>query len=129
MARVRLVEPSGFTKISSLGVEEQRVNVIADLVDPLPSEELLGDAFRVEAGIVIWEEDDVVKVPAGALFRSGEGWNVFAMQGGRAIRQTVEVGKNNGRDAQVLSGLKPDDVVIVFPSDEVQNGVRVQSIR
>lgn len=129
MARVRLVEPSGFTKISSLGVEEQRVNVIADLVDPLPSEELLGDAFRVEAGIVIWEEDDVVKVPAGALFRSGEGWNVFVMQGGRAIRQTVEVGKNNGRDAQVLSGLKPDDVVIVFPSDEVQNGVRVQSIR
>ena len=129
VARVRLVEPSGFTKISSLGVEEQRVNVIADFAEDLPREELLGDAFRVEASIVIWEADDVIKVPSGALFRSGEKWSAFVVRAGRASRQIVEIGKNNGREAQVLSGLRPNDVVVVFPSDEVRDGVRLQAIR
>lgn len=129
VARVRLVEPSGFTKISSLGVEEQRVNVIADFAEDLPREELLGDAFRVEASIVIWEADDVIKVPSGALFRSGEKWAAFVVRAGRASRQIVEIGKNNGREAQVLSGLRSNDVVVVFPSDQVQDGVRVQAMR
>jgi HlyD family secretion protein len=105
------------------------VNVIADFAEDLPREELLGDAFRVEASIVIWEADDVIKVPSGALFRSGEKWAAFVVRAGRAVRRMVEIGKNNGREAQVLSGLSPDDVVIVFPSDEVHDSARVQAMR
>ena len=82
--RVRLVEPSGFTKVSALGVEEQRVNVVIDFVDPGDAARALGDSYRVEVRIVVWEEPDVLKVPAGSLFRRGEEWAVFVIDGGRA---------------------------------------------
>ncbi|MHC4991053.1 MAG: efflux RND transporter periplasmic adaptor subunit, partial [Planctomycetota bacterium] len=128
-ARVRLVEPSAFTKISALGVEEQRVNVIADFQSPLEDRRTMGDGFRVEVRIVLWEERSVVQVPTGALFRLREQqrWAVFALEGGRAVRREVEIGQQNGLSAQVVSGLKPGDQVVIHPSDRVRDGVRIRS--
>jgi HlyD family secretion protein len=121
-ARVRLVEPSGFTKVSALGVEEQRVNIVGDFVEPAAP---LADGYRVEARIVVWEGDDVVKVPASALFRRGSAWNVFVVDGGRARRRAVKLGQRSAMEAQVLDGLNAGDLVIVHPSDQVDEGVRV----
>ena len=121
--RVRSVEPSGFTKVSPLGVEEQRVNVIGDLVDRPSS---LGDRFRVEAQIVLWESKDVLQVPAGALFREGEGWAVFAVEDGRARRRSVRIRHRNPDAVEILAGLKAGETVIVHPSDAVEEGARVQ---
>ena len=124
--RVRLVEPAAFLKVSALGVEEQRVNVIADFLDPLERRRTLGDAYRVEARVVVWEAEDVVKVPAGSLFRGpGGGWSVFAVRGGRARLTTVEVGRANGAEAEVRAGLDPGDRVVLHPSDRVKDGGRV----
>lgn len=123
-ARVRLVEPSGFTKVSPLGVEEQRVNVIGDFVDP-PGR--LGDRYRVEARIVLWEGEDVLKVPAGALFRASGGWAVFTVEDGRARLRGVQAGHRNPDQAEILAGLKEGAVVIVHPSDAVKDGARVSS--
>jgi HlyD family secretion protein len=120
--RVRNVEPSGFTKVSPLGVEEQRVNVIGDLVDH-PAE--LGDRFRVEAQIVLWESRDVLQAPAGALFREGEGWAVFTVGDGRARLRPVRIGHRNPDAAEILDGLKAGETVIVHPSDAVEDGTRV----
>ncbi len=122
-ARVRTVEPSAFTKVSPLGVEEQRVNVIANLLDPPGG---LGDRFRVEAQIVVWEGRDVLKVPAGALFREGEAWAVFTVEEGLARRRTLGVGHRNPDEAEVVSGLKAGETVIVHPGDAVEEGVRVE---
>lgn len=124
--RVRLVEPSAFTKVSALGVEEQRVNVVIDIVDPLERRRTLGDAFRVEARIVVWEESDVLKVPAGALFRRGDEWAVFVIQEGRARQRPVRIGRSNGLETQVIDGLKEHDKVILYPSDRVRDGVAVR---
>jgi HlyD family secretion protein len=121
--RVRLVEPSGFTKISALGVEEQRVNVVADLTE-IPAE--LGDGFRVELRIVTWAATDAVKVPTGALFRSGEGWALYTVEGGRAVRREVTIGARGAEEAQVLGGLSPGDRVVMFPGDQLRDGVRVR---
>ena len=124
--RVRLVEPAAFLKVSALGVEEQRVNVIADFLDPPERRKTLGDAYRVEARIVVWEADDVVKVPAGALFRGpGGGWGVFAVRDGRARLTPIDIGRSNGVEAQVRAGLAPGNRVILHPSDRVQDGGRV----
>lgn len=123
--RVRLVEPSAFTKISALGVEEQRVNVIADFIDPPDRRPTLGDAFRIEARIVIWEESNVLKVPTSALFRNGQGWMVFAVKEGRAQLREVEVGHRNGLEAEILKGLDEGEQVIVHPGDKVKDGVRI----
>jgi HlyD family secretion protein len=120
--RVRLVEPSGFTKVSPLGVEEQRVNVVGDFVDP-PSR--LGDRYRVEAQIVLWEGEDVLQVPAGALFRQGDGWAVFAVEQGRARRRAVDIGHRNPLAVEILGGLKEGETVIVHPSDQIADGVKV----
>jgi HlyD family secretion protein len=121
-AHVRLVEPSAFTKVSALGVEEQRVNVVGDFVTaPAP----LADGYRVEARIVVWEAEDVVKVPTSALFRRDGAWNVFVVDGGRARRRTLHTGRRSALEAQVLDGLNEGDVVIVHPSDQVDEGVRV----
>jgi HlyD family secretion protein len=125
LGEVRLVEPSGFTKISALGVEEQRVNVIIDLVDPIDRRRSLGDAYRVEARIVIWEKDEVLLIPAGALFRDRKEWAAFVVRAGQAQLQHVTVGHRNGLDAQVLDGLQENDRVVVHPSDKVKNGVAV----
>jgi HlyD family secretion protein len=127
VARVRLVEPSGFTKISALGVEEQRVNVIADFEEPVERFSTVGDAFRVEARIVVWETADSVKVPSGALFRHGTTWAVFVVSNRRARLRTVRIGHNNGQEAEVLGGLSPGEEVVAYPSDDVRDGVRVST--
>jgi HlyD family secretion protein len=124
-AVVRLVEPAAFLKISALGVEEQRVNVIIDFVDPPEARAGLGDAFRVEARIVVWQADDVLQVPTGALFRDADSWAVFAIKDGRARTRRVTLGRRNSEHAQVLEGLAPGEEVILYPGDTVREGVRV----
>lgn len=124
--RVRLIEPSAFTKISALGVEEQRVNVVIDLASSSDQWRTLGDGYRVEARIIVHEEQDAVKVPAGALFREGERWAVFVLDGGKAKKRVVEVGRRNGVEATVAKGLEVAELVVVYPSDAVKDGVRVR---
>ncbi len=124
--RVRLVEPSGFTKLSALGVEEQRVNVIIDFEDVELAAEYLGDAYRVEVRVVTWESEDALKAPTSSLFRDDDGdWAVFTLSEGKALQRKVEIGQRNGLEAQVLSGLAEDEPVIVHPSDDVADGVEV----
>jgi HlyD family secretion protein len=125
VGRVRTVEPYGFTKISALGVEEQRVNVIADFTSPKEDWQRLGDGYRVEARFVIWQEDDVLQVPASSLFRLDDGWAVFVVQNGRAQQRVVKVGQRNGLIAQILDGVKEGETVVNHPSDEVTDGVRI----
>jgi len=124
--RVRVVEPSGFTKISTLGVEEQRVNVIVDLVDPPQERASLGDGFRVEARIVIDEARDVLKVPTSALFRVGGEWAVFRVIDDVVHEQRVKIGRQNGLEAEVLEGLAERDLIVLHPSDRIEQGVRVR---
>lgn len=124
--RVRLVEPSAFTKISTLGVEEQRVNVIVDLLDPPEERVELKDGYRVEARIVIAEASDVLKVPTSALFRSGDQWAVFAVIGGVVEERLLKIGLQNGLEAEVLEGLKEGDRVVTHPSDAIAEGVAVR---
>jgi HlyD family secretion protein len=128
-ARVRLVEPAAFTKVSALGVEEQRVNVILDFAEPLDRIQTIGDAFRVEAHIVTHREEKATKVPVGALFRDGEGWAVFVADGGRAQKRAVKVPRRNGVEAMVEDGLKPGDRVVVYPSDALRDGSRLEESR
>ena len=125
-ARVRLVEPAGFTKISALGVEEQRVNVVLDFAEPLDRVQTIGDGFRVDAHIVTFKTEDAVKVPVGALFRRGEGWAVFVLKDGRAALRQVKVARRNGSDAMIEEGLKPGEQVIVYPSDALVDGAHVE---
>jgi HlyD family secretion protein len=124
-ARVRRVEPSGFTKVSALGVEEQRVNVIADLAEPNPS---LGDGYRFEARIVVWEGPDVLQVPASALFRHAGAWSVFVVDGSRARRRDVSVGQRGGFAAEIQEGLTPGERVVLYPSDRLADGVRIRAL-
>jgi HlyD family secretion protein len=124
-ARVRLVEPAGFLKVSALGIEEQRVNVIADLTDPPGRRPRLGDAYRVEARIVVWESADVLKVPAGALFRRGDDWVAFVVADGRARLRPMRVGHGNGLEAEVLGGLEEGAAVVLHPGDRVTDGTAV----
>ena len=123
--RVLRVEPSGFTKISALGVEEQRVNVVMELEEPYQARASLGDAYRVETRVVVWEQEEQVKVPVGALFRRGENWAVFVVQDEMASERAVEIGERNRQEAQVLGGLEVGEQVIVYPGDSVDDGVRV----
>lgn len=124
--RVRLVEPYGFLKVSALGVEEQRVNVIVDFAGPESEWSTLGHGFRVEAAIVTWQADDVLKVPVAALFRDGGEWAVFRVVDGGARLTTVEIGRDNGEVAQVLGGLEPDQAVILYPGEQLGDGVSVE---
>ncbi|MBI5692860.1 MAG: HlyD family efflux transporter periplasmic adaptor subunit [Verrucomicrobia bacterium] len=124
-ARVRLVEPSAFTKISALGVEEQRVYVIADFVDPIDRRPTLGDSYRVEARIVVWEKPDALHAPAGALFQRGGGWRAFVLEAGRAQLREVQVGRSNGVQTEITGGLREGDQVVVYPGDKVAPGARV----
>ena len=127
--RVRLVEPSGFMKVSALGVEEQRVNVVIDFNDPRWAGTTLGDGYRVEVRIVTWEGKDVLKAPVSSLFRRGEKWAVFAVEGDRVRMRTVEIGERTGLEAQILSGLAEGDQVVIHPSDAVTDGARVVARR
>lgn len=124
---VRVVEPEAFTKISSLGVEEQRVLVIADITSVPEEWKRLGDGYRVEARFVIWEGKDILQVPVSSLFRKGEVWSVFVNDKGRARERTVTIGHRNGLTAEVLSGVSEGEEVIVHPDDTVRDGVRVRS--
>lgn len=125
-ATVRRVEPSGFTKISALGVEEQRVNVVMDFEDPAEAWNALGDGYRVEVRIVIWEAADVVKVPTSALVRQGDRWAVFVVDGDRIRRVTVAVGQRNAEEAEIPSGLEAGAQVVVHPNDRVVDGALVE---
>jgi HlyD family secretion protein len=122
-ARVRLVEPSAYTKVSALGVEEQRVNVIAGFVDlPVP----LGDGYRVEARMVVWENPAALKVPLSALFRCQGAWCVFTVANNRAQHRQVEIGQRSDFEAEVRQGLKEGDRVILHPTERIGDGKRVR---
>jgi HlyD family secretion protein len=123
--RVRRVEPYGFTKVSALGIEEQRVNVIIDFTDPLDKWRRLGHGYRVETRIIVWEGTDVLNVPLGALFRHGDAWAVFVDSEGRARLRPVAIGRFNSREAQVLEGLSVGERVVLHPSDRVKDGVPI----
>jgi HlyD family secretion protein len=124
-ARVRLVEPAAFTKISALGVEEQRVYVVVDFTDPLEKRATLGDGYRVEARIVTWESSNVLRASAGALFQRGTKWQAFVLENGFARLRDVQVGHSNGIMTEIVGGLREDDIVIVYPGDKVAEGARV----
>jgi HlyD family secretion protein len=124
-ARVRLIEPSGFTKFSALGVEEQRVKVILDIVEPREVWAQLGDGFRVNVRIAIWESDDEIRVPLGALFRRDQSWATFVARDGHVSLTSLSIGQVNGRDAQVISGLKEGDRVVLHPSDRIGDGTQI----
>jgi HlyD family secretion protein len=124
--KVRLVEPAGFTKISSLGVEEQRVLVIVDITSPPEQWNLLGDGFRMEAHFVIWEGQNILQIPASALFRSGEKWSVFVVDGGKARKRSVEIGQRNGLAAEIISGLKENEKLLAYPDDSIREGTKVK---
>lgn len=126
--RVRRVEPAGFTKISALGVEEQRVWVIVDLMAPKATMGQLGDGYRVEAQFIVWAASDVLHIPSSALFRDGEGWSVFVASEGRAERRKVQVGQRSGLRAQILGGLTRGAEVIVHPPSEANDGTRIDRL-
>lgn len=127
-ARVRLVEPSAFTKISALGVEEQRVYVIADFTDPVEKRPTLGDSYRVEARVVTWESASALQAPAGALFRQGAEWRAFVAEGGRVSLRTVKPGRSNGVQTEIGEGLREGEQVVVYPGDKVRSGARVRPL-
>lgn len=124
--KVRLIEPAGVTKVSSLGIEEQRVNVIIDLTDPHKKWERLGHGFQIDVRIVIWHKDDAVQVPMGALFRRDDDWAVFRDENGRARVRVVKIGHLGNRYAEVLEGLVAGERVILHPSDLVKDGIRIR---
>lgn len=128
-ATLRLVEPAAFTKISALGVEEQRVNVIADLITPPALRKHLGDNFHAEARIIVWETNRTLKIPSGALFRKQEEtWAAFVIVNGRARERLLEVGRSNGIETEIREGLQEGDRVIVYPGDRVREGHRITPV-
>jgi len=124
--KVRLVEPAAFTKISALGVEEQRVNVVVDITTPLEQRRSLGDNFRVEARVITWESAGVLKVPVSGIFRSGNEWAAYVVRGGEAKLVPVKAGRSSGTEIQVTDGLKEGDEVILYPGDRIKDGQRVR---
>jgi len=125
---VRLVEPSAFLKISALGVEEQRVNVIADFSSPFEQRKTLGDGYRIETRIIVDEARDVIKAPSGTLFREGNLWHVFRVVDGRAKLQPVEIGMGNGLETEITSGVEEGDTLILYPTDKIKDGTPVNGI-
>ena len=124
-ARVQRVEPFGFTKVSALGIEEQRVNVVLDLVSPAADWARLGHGYQVDVAIVLWSADDVLKVPLTALFRQGELWAVFVRENGDAVVRTVEVGNRTDAEAEILGGLSVGEEIVVYPSEGIAPGVSI----
>lgn len=124
--RVRRVEPAAFTKVSALGVEEQRVNAVIDLTSPAEKWQSLGDAYKVDASIIVASLDNAIKVPVSALFRDGEQWAVFTIANGKAARRIVQLGRRGGMEAVVEKGLQPGEKVIVHPGDSVRDGRRIK---
>jgi HlyD family secretion protein len=128
-AQVSLVEPGAYTKVSALGVEEQRVKVRVEFLESPPAGMELGDRYRVEARIVVWQNDNTLQIPTAALFRRGNDWMTFVIQGGKAHLQKVDIGHNNGTAAEVRAGLTANDKVIVHPADVVRDGSSVAVLR
>lgn len=124
--RVRLVEPAAFTKVSALGVEEQRVYVVVDITTPLEQRHSLGDNFRVEARVITWESADALKVPTSGLFRQGSAWAAYVVRDGKAVLVPVEAGRSSGAEIQVTRGLQAGDEVILYPGDRIKDGQRVK---
>lgn len=122
-ARVRRIEPAGFTKVSALGVDEQRVNVVMDFAGGVVP--AIGDAFRVEVRVVLWESATALKVPTSALFRRGSAWAVFVVNAGMASAREVTLGQRNGQEAEVVSGLQQDELVVLHPGDTIGDGTKV----
>lgn len=125
-AVVQRVEPVGITRISSLGVEEQRVTVVSNITSPPETWQELGSGYRVVARFILWESGDALQVPAGALFRTDEGWAVFAVEDGRAVRRDVEIGHQTGLATEITSGLAEGEPVIVHPPSDLEEGTRVE---
>ena len=127
----RTVEPVGFTKLSALGVEEQRVWVIADLRSPAEAWSRLGDGYRVEASFIAWQGEQVLQIPASALFRQSDGWAVFVVENGQARHRAVEIGQRGGLNVEIRSGLTEGEPVVTHPDDALQEGaaVRIRSER
>lgn len=125
--RVRVVEPSAFTRVSALGVEEQRVDVVVDILSPHDDWVSLGDGFRVEARITLFSADRAVKVPVSALFRDGHRWCVYVVDGDRARRRCIEISRRSSSDAVVQKGLAPGDRVVNYPGDTITDGARIQA--
>jgi multidrug efflux pump subunit AcrA (membrane-fusion protein) len=121
-AQVRTIEPQALTKVSALGVEEKRVDIVADFIDKKPT---FGDNFRLDVRIVVWQGDNVISVPNSALFRSGEDWNVFVVEGGRAYLRKVETGHRSRTDTQITAGLSEGETVILHPPNVLSDGARV----
>lgn len=126
-AVIRRVEPVGFTRVSALGVDEQRVTVVADIASPPAQWTRLGDGYRLEARFRLWRGEQVLQAPAAALFRQGQGWAVFTLRDGRAALTPVTVGHRNGLEAEILTGLKAGEVVIVQPDGRIADGIRVEN--
>jgi HlyD family secretion protein len=122
--RVRRVEPAGFMKVSALGVEEQRVNVVIDF-ENVAEAKRLGDGYRVEVRVIVWRDEDVVKVPVGGLFRRGNDWATFVVDGEQVRLQSVQLGQRNDEDGQVVKGLTPGQTVVLHPPDTLMDGARV----
>jgi HlyD family secretion protein len=123
--RVTRVDPAGFLKVSALGIEEQRVRTTIDFVEPSEAWSRLGHDYRVIVQISVWTSQEALTVPAGALFRRGGDWAVYAVKAGRAHATTVQIGHRNAQVAEVLSGLSPGDYVVLHPSDRVKDGAAV----
>jgi HlyD family secretion protein len=123
---VHRVEPSAFTRLSALGVEEQRVNVIIDLDPSSARWARLGDGYRVETSIAVWEGRDRLMVPAGAVFRQGDGWATYVVDRGRARLRTIQLGRRNAAAVEVLGGLRSGESVVLYPTDNVTDGVRTE---
>jgi len=123
---VRNIEPAGFTKVSALGVEEQRVLIISNFTSPIEQWERLGDGYRVEAKFILWDKDDVLQVPTSSLFRHQDGWAVFVIEGQYAKRRVINVGKRNGLTAEILDGIKEGELIINHPNDDVDNDTRIK---
>ncbi len=124
--RVRVIEPYGFIKVSALGVEEQRVNVIIDLLDDATDWTALGHGYRVEAAVTIWQQNEILQLPVEALFRSQGQWAVYRVEAGRAVLTRLEIGRENGRFAQIIAGLDAGDQIVLYPGPKIRDGVAVK---
>ncbi len=127
--QVRLIEPAAFTKISALGVEEQRANVVVDITSPLSARQSLGDNFRVEARVILWAQDRVLKTPTAALFRHGSDWAAYLVRDGVARLVRLKAGHSSGFETEILDGLREGDEVILYPGDRISDGQRVQPLK